>query len=108
MPNGVASTPDGRTLLVAELYASRILHFDIRADGSLSEPRRSTAQDHGKRLVAFGGKGMRTAYITQSGASASALIRVHRAEPGLRPPLQRLTDRRIACVRWSRNADAGI
>ena len=39
MPNGIAITPDGKTLVLAELYAARILHFDIRADGSLSEPR---------------------------------------------------------------------
>jgi sugar lactone lactonase YvrE len=39
MPNGVAITPDGRTLVLAELYAQRILHFDILKDGSLSKPR---------------------------------------------------------------------
>jgi sugar lactone lactonase YvrE len=39
MPNGVAISPDGRTLIVAELFAQRILKFDIQADGSLSESR---------------------------------------------------------------------
>ena len=38
MPNGVAISPDGRTLVVAELFAQRILKFDIYTDGSLSEP----------------------------------------------------------------------
>ena len=35
MPNGIAITPDGKGLIVAELYASRILRFDIAPDGSL-------------------------------------------------------------------------
>lgn len=39
MPNGVAISPDGKTLTVAELYACRIVRFDIHEDGSLSEPR---------------------------------------------------------------------
>ena len=39
MPNGIAITPDGRTLVLAELYAARILHFDILEDGTLSEAR---------------------------------------------------------------------
>jgi sugar lactone lactonase YvrE len=39
MPNGVAITPDGKTLIVAELFASRILKFDITADGTLTNQR---------------------------------------------------------------------
>lgn len=37
MPNGVAITPDGATLIVAELYARRVLKFPILDDGTLGE-----------------------------------------------------------------------
>jgi len=35
-PNGMAVTPDGETLIVAESYANRLTAFDIAADGGLS------------------------------------------------------------------------
>ena len=38
-PNGIAITPDNRTLIVAESYASRLTAYDIAADGSLSGRR---------------------------------------------------------------------
>jgi sugar lactone lactonase YvrE len=38
-PNGMAVTPDGSTLIVAESYASRLSAFDIATDGSLSNRR---------------------------------------------------------------------
>jgi sugar lactone lactonase YvrE len=38
-PNGMALTPDGRTLIVAESYAGRLTAFDVGADGSLSRRR---------------------------------------------------------------------
>ncbi len=38
-PNGMALTPDGRTLLVSESFAGRIAAFDIAADGSLTGRR---------------------------------------------------------------------
>ena len=38
-PNGMAVTPDGKQLLVAETYACRISAFAIGADGSLGERR---------------------------------------------------------------------
>jgi sugar lactone lactonase YvrE len=38
-PNGMAVTPDGSTLIVAESYASRLSAFDIATDGSLSDRR---------------------------------------------------------------------
>ncbi len=37
--NGMAVTPDGSTLIVAESYAKRLTAFDIAADGSLSGRR---------------------------------------------------------------------
>jgi sugar lactone lactonase YvrE len=58
MPNGVAITPDGRTLIVAEVFAQRILKFDIATDGSLSNPRAFVQLDHivdGLALDAEGG-----------------------------------------------------
>ena len=38
-PNGMVITPDNRTLVVAESFASRLTAFDIEADGSLSNRR---------------------------------------------------------------------
>jgi sugar lactone lactonase YvrE len=38
-PNGMAVTPDGSTLIVAESYAHRLTAFDIAPDGSLSGRR---------------------------------------------------------------------
>lgn len=38
-PNGMAVTPDGSTLIVAESYARRLTAFDIAADGGLSNRR---------------------------------------------------------------------
>jgi sugar lactone lactonase YvrE len=39
MPNGIAFTPDGKGLVFSELFASRLLHFDIAAEGSLANER---------------------------------------------------------------------
>jgi sugar lactone lactonase YvrE len=39
MPNGIAFTPDGSGLVFSELFGSRLLHFDIAADGSLANER---------------------------------------------------------------------
>jgi sugar lactone lactonase YvrE len=38
-PNGMVVTGDGRTLVVAETFASRLTAFDIASDGSLSNRR---------------------------------------------------------------------
>jgi sugar lactone lactonase YvrE len=38
-PNGMAVTPDNRTLLIAESHARRLTAFDIAADGALSNRR---------------------------------------------------------------------
>ena len=38
-PNGMAVTPDNRTLIVAESFAARLTVFDIATDGSLSNRR---------------------------------------------------------------------
>jgi sugar lactone lactonase YvrE len=38
-PNGMAVTPDNKTLIVAESLANRLTAFDIEADGSLSNRR---------------------------------------------------------------------
>ncbi len=38
-PNGMAVTPDGATLIVAESYAKRLTAFDIATDGGLSNRR---------------------------------------------------------------------
>lgn len=38
-PNGMAVTPDGTTLILAESHASRLTAFDIEGDGGLSNRR---------------------------------------------------------------------
>jgi sugar lactone lactonase YvrE len=38
-PNGMALTPDGTTLIVAETFAARLTAFDVAADGTLSGRR---------------------------------------------------------------------
>jgi sugar lactone lactonase YvrE len=38
-PNGTVITPDGKTLIVGETFASRMTAFDIAADGGLSNRR---------------------------------------------------------------------
>jgi sugar lactone lactonase YvrE len=38
-PNGMAITPDNRTLIIAESYGKRLTAFDIDADGSLDNRR---------------------------------------------------------------------
>jgi len=38
-PNGIAVTPDNKTLIVAESYAGKLTALDIAADGSLSNQR---------------------------------------------------------------------
>ena len=36
MPNGIAFTPDGKRLVFSELFAARLLAFDVEPDGSLA------------------------------------------------------------------------
>jgi sugar lactone lactonase YvrE len=48
IPNGIAQSPDGRELFVAETMARRILAFAILADGSLGRQR--TFADLGQRM----------------------------------------------------------
>ncbi|TJW39214.1 MAG: SMP-30/gluconolactonase/LRE family protein, partial [Mesorhizobium sp.] len=38
--NGMAVSPDNKTLIVAESHANRLTAFDIGADGSLANRRR--------------------------------------------------------------------
>jgi len=51
-PNGAVITPDNRTLIVAESYASRLVSFDIAADGSLSNYR--VWADLGEKVIPDG------------------------------------------------------
>ncbi|SDM79419.1 SMP-30/gluconolactonase/LRE family protein [Actinacidiphila guanduensis] len=44
-PNGMAVTPDGSTLILAESHASRLTAFDIEGDGGLSNRRVWAALD---------------------------------------------------------------
>ena len=45
-PNGMAVTPDDRTLIVAESYASRLTAYDIEPDGGLTRRRVWAELDH--------------------------------------------------------------
>jgi sugar lactone lactonase YvrE len=47
-PNGMAVTPDNRTLIVAESWAERLTAYDVAADGTLSRRRvwAATPGDH--------------------------------------------------------------
>ena len=47
-PNGMAITPDGATLIVAESYASQLTAYDVSGDGSLGNRRvwAQTPDDH--------------------------------------------------------------
>ena len=45
-PNGMVITPDNRTLVVSESFASRLTAFDVEEDGSLSN-RRAWAEEVG-------------------------------------------------------------
>jgi sugar lactone lactonase YvrE len=47
-PNGMAVTPDDRTLIVAESYADRLTAFDIEPDGGLSNRRTWAALGEGE------------------------------------------------------------
>jgi sugar lactone lactonase YvrE len=52
-PNGMALTPDGRTLVVAESYGKRLSAFDLHADGTL-HGRRTWAQFEEKGVAPDG------------------------------------------------------
>jgi len=45
MPNGIGFSPDGSKLIFSELFAQRLLQFDIAADGSLSNEQVFAALD---------------------------------------------------------------
>jgi sugar lactone lactonase YvrE len=45
MPNGIAFSPDGSKLIFAEVFAQRLLQFDIAPDGSLTNERVFAALD---------------------------------------------------------------
>ena len=47
IPNGIAMTPDGKTLIVAETFGNQLLAFDVAVDGRLGNKR--TFADLGDR-----------------------------------------------------------
>ena len=56
-PNGMAITPDGETLLVAESFASRVAAFDVEDDGSLTNRRVWAEIDGGADGVSLDAEG---------------------------------------------------
>jgi len=64
-PNGIIGTPDGKTLLVADIRAAKTYAFDIQPDGSLSNKRlRAEAGSDGMTLDASG-----NLYVTGRGVT---------------------------------------
>ncbi len=53
-PNGIALSPDGRTLYVSAYKAKQVMACAVAADGSLSEPRLFASMDDGEALGADG------------------------------------------------------
>jgi sugar lactone lactonase YvrE len=56
-PNGMAITPDGATLLVAESFASRVAAFDVADDGALTNRRVWAELDGGADGVSLDAEG---------------------------------------------------
>jgi sugar lactone lactonase YvrE len=80
MPNGIAVTPDGKTLVLVDGFANRVLKYDIRPDGSLANQRLfadvGTPMD-GMALDAEGGVWVATAaafqYVDPDGKPGDAI-----------------------------------
>ena len=71
-PNGMAVTPDNRTLIIAESMAGRLTAFDIAPDGGLSN-RRAWAEGIGADGICLDAEG---AVWAQSGVMSNAAVRV--------------------------------
>jgi sugar lactone lactonase YvrE len=76
-PNGMAITPDGQTLIVAESYASRLTGYHVEVDGSLT----------GRRVWAQFDAGSEPR-VTPDGISLDAEGAVWAASPGSREVLR--------------------
>ena len=70
-PNGMAITPDGATVLVAESFASRVAAFDVDDDGSLTNRRVWAEIDGGADGVSLDAEGALWC-ATQGGAARLA------------------------------------
>ena len=83
-PNGMAITPNGATLLVAESFASRVAAFDVADDYSLTNRRVWAEIDGGADGVSLDAEGALWC-ATQGGATRLAVGRpgspTHRARP---------------------------
>lgn len=82
-PNGMAITPDNRTLLISESFAGRLTAFDIDAGGGLSN-RRVFAEGVGPDGICIDAEG--AVWVGAGGGGWNAVVRV--AEGGER--LQRV------------------
>jgi sugar lactone lactonase YvrE len=69
-PNGMAITPDGRTLIIAESFAGRLTAFDIDAGGGLSG-RRVFAEGLGPDGICLDAEG-----AVWAGTADSSIVRV--------------------------------
>ena len=66
-PNGMAITPDGKTLLVAETRADRVSAFEIAPDGSLSKQRVWAELESGPDGMCIDAEGMAWVALPMSG-----------------------------------------
>jgi sugar lactone lactonase YvrE len=80
MPNGLAFTPDGRKLIFAEVFAQRLVQFDIGADGSLSNETTFAQLDGSADGIWMDAQGAVWAAVTKMGATTST--RWQRVESG--------------------------
>jgi gluconolactonase len=71
-PNGIAGTPDGKTLYVADIGAGQTWAYDIQPDGTLKNKKLvcsfgsdgMTLDDHGNLYLSTGGRGAGNAGVT--------------------------------------------
>jgi sugar lactone lactonase YvrE len=77
MPNGIAITPDGRGLIFAEVFAQRLVQFDIEADGSLANQSVFAALDGSADGIWMDAEG-----AVWSATTSETSTRWERVEPG--------------------------
>ena len=79
MPNGIAFSPDGSKLVFAEVFAQRLVQFDIAADGALSNEQVFAALDGSADGIWMDAEGMAWSATT---SIASGNTRWERVDSG--------------------------
>lgn len=76
MPNGIAFSPDGGKLIFAEVFAQRLLQFDIAADGSLANEQVFAALDGSADGIWIDAEGMAWSATTSVATGSTRWERV--------------------------------